>query len=119
MVPEGTQSPVIGRDGVIVEEAGDDLSEPNPLDGDRLMPSPPQLLLDVLELRPHPVAPGLAHELELALAGLAADEGEAEEVEGFRFAKGAPGPFGRRVASERNQAGLLRMKRQRESVEPS
>src|SRR5215210_5106943 len=110
MVPEGTQGPVIGRDGVIVEEAGHDLSEPRYLSGDRLMPSP-QFLLDVLELRPHPVAPGLAHEQELALARLAADEGEAEEVEGFRFAKAAPSPLGRRAASERDQAGLVRMKR--------
>src|SRR3954452_18765104 len=109
MVPEGTQSPVIGRDGVIVEEAGHDLSEPRSLDRDRLMPSPPQLLLDVLELRPHPVAAGLAHEQELALARLAADEGETEEVEGVRFAKAASGPFGCHAAAERDQAGLVRM----------
>ena len=106
MVPERTQGPVIGRDGMIIEKAGHDLCEPYPLDGDRLMPSPPQLLLDVLELRPHPVAAGLAHEQELALARLAADQGEAEEVEGFRFAKAAPSPLGRRAASERDQAGL-------------
>jgi hypothetical protein len=40
---------------------------------------------------------------------LAADEGEAEEVEGLRFAQPRPFAIGRREAAEGNQAGLVRM----------
>jgi CheY-like chemotaxis protein len=49
---------------------------------------------------------------------LAADEGEAQEVEGLRFAEPAPGASGRRMAAELEQAGLVRMERQRELLQP-
>ena len=45
--------------------------------------------------------------------GFAADEGEAQEVEGLRFAEPAPLAAFRRKASELDDPGLLRMKRQR------
>jgi hypothetical protein len=44
---------------MIVEVALDDLSQPFPLDRDRLMHSPAQFLFDRLQLRPHAVGPGL------------------------------------------------------------
>jgi len=51
--------------------------------------------------------------LEFARAALAADEGEAEEVEGLRRAKPASLAALRRKASELDKPGLLGMQRQR------
>jgi hypothetical protein len=45
--------------------AGDDLSQPFTLDGDRLVHSIPQLCLDILKLRPQTVATGLPFEQEV------------------------------------------------------
>jgi hypothetical protein len=73
---------IVGRHGIIVEVALDDLSQPFPLNRDRLMPAPPRLLLDGWQLRPHAVAPGFPFEKELAPTRLATDKSEAQEVEG-------------------------------------
>src|SRR5215467_11081625 len=86
---ERGQHGTVGRHGVIVEVSADDLREPLPLLGNRLMHSQSQSLLDVLEFRPHTVAPGLPRDEELAPAGFAAHEGEAKEVEGLRLTKSA------------------------------
>lgn len=51
-------------DSVIGDEAPDDLLEPSPLRGDRLVHSPSQFLLDGLELGPHSVVPGFPHDEE-------------------------------------------------------
>jgi hypothetical protein len=68
---------------MVVEVATDDIVQPLSLFGNRLVHAPPHLLFDHPQLRPHAVAPGLPFELEFTLAGFAADEGEAEKVEGF------------------------------------
>jgi hypothetical protein len=73
-----------------------------------------QLRLDVLELGSHAVAPGLPLKLEAPLAGSTADVDKAQEHKGLRLAKAARSAIGRRMASELNQAGLVRMERQRE-----
>ena len=70
MVAECPQRPAVGWHRMVGKVAGDDLPQPFPLLGDRLMHAPPQLLLDLLELRAHAVAPGLPLELEVALTGL-------------------------------------------------
>src|SRR6202051_418458 len=57
-------------------------------------------------------------ELEGSLARFAADEGEAQERKGLRFAEPASLAVDRRKAAELNQAGLVRVKRQRKSPEP-
>jgi len=80
--------------------------------------SPPKLLLDFLQLRPLAVAPSLPLKLEVSPAGSTADVGKAQEREGFRSAEPAPRASGRRMASELDQAGLFRMERQRERIEP-
>src|SRR5258707_13736569 len=103
----------VGRHGVVVEVALDDLSQPFPLDRDRLVHPPTQFLFDRLQLRPHAVGPGLPFDLELAPTRLAADEDEAQEAEGFRLAEPAPLAVFRRMASELYQSGLLRVERQR------
>ena len=57
-----------------------------------------------------PIKPGVTlGDLEFARAGLAADEGEAQEVEGFRLAEPAPPAAFRRKTSELDQPGLLGM----------
>jgi hypothetical protein len=61
---------------MVVKVAADDRSQPFPLEGDCLMSSLSQFLLDFLEFRPHAVASGLPVKQEVALERLAADEGE-------------------------------------------
>ena len=78
------------------------------------MHSPSQLFLDFLEFRPHAVAPALPVDQEFAGAAFAADEGEAQEAEGLRLAEPALRALGHRKAAELDQAGLVRMERQRE-----
>src|SRR5271166_3417436 len=56
--------------------------------------------------------------LEGSLARFAADEGEAQERKGLRFAEPASLAVDRRKAAELNQAGLVRVKRQRKFPEP-
>ena len=60
----------------------------------------PHLFLNRLELRPYAVRSGLPFDLEFPRAGLAANEGEAQEVEGLRFAEPTPLAAFRREASE-------------------
>jgi hypothetical protein len=57
-------------------------------------------------------------EKDTALAGFAADEGKAEEIEGLRLAETTLSASGCRAAAELDQAGLVRMQRQRELLKP-
>jgi hypothetical protein len=112
VMAEGHECATVGRNRMIVEEAGDDLLEPFAMVGNVCMHAPAQLLLDLLQLCPHAVAAALPPDEEFAVAGSTADEGEAEEVEGLRFSEPAfLTPF-RCEAAERDQAGLLRVKRE-------
>jgi len=88
--PESHECSKVGRHRVVVEVATDDMPQPLPLYGNRLVHAPPHLLFDHLKLRPHAVSPGLPFDLEFARAGFAADEGEAQEVEGLRLAEPTP-----------------------------
>ena len=108
-VPELHPGMAIGRDGVIPEVSADDLFEPFPLLADRLVHPLTQFLLDLLELCQHAVSPGLPMNQEPAPTGFSADEGKAQEVEGFRFPEAALPAVCCRVASELDQPGLLRM----------
>src|SRR5215813_14272271 len=99
MVPEHGQCTGVGRHCVIAEVATNDVPQPFPLIGEWLVHALPQLLFDHPQLRPHAISPGLPFDLEFALAGLSADEGEAQEVEGLRSAEPAPLAAFRRKAS--------------------
>ena len=110
MVPERVQGTRVGRHGMVVEVA--------PLHGDRLVHALPQLLLDHPQLRLHAVPPALPPKLEFAGAGLATDEGKAQEVEALRLAEPAPQAAFCREASELDQPGLLGMQRQRKLPQP-
>jgi hypothetical protein len=85
--PEGRECAKVRRHCVVVEEAGDDLPEPMPLLGYRLVHSVSHFPLDLLELRRHAVTSGLPLDEEFSPAGPTADEGETQEVEGLRFAE--------------------------------
>src|SRR5271163_2207241 len=115
---KGSQRSPVGWDRVVVVEAGDDLLQPFALFGYRLMHPPSQFPCNLLDLRLHAVATGPPLEKEFAPSRLAADEGHAKEIEGLRFAEPALLAFGCRVATELNQAGLFRMQRQREPLQP-
>ncbi len=109
LVPELAERRKVGGHGVVGEEASDNLRQPVPLLGDRLVHPPPQLLLDFLELGPHAVPPGFPLEQKRSPAAATTNEGEPEKIEGLRFAEPAPCAPGRRVAAELDQAGLVRM----------
>ena len=49
---------------------------------------------------------------------MAANEGEAEEGEGLRFAETASRAVRRRMAAERDDPGLVRAERKRKRLEP-
>ena len=117
-MPERRERPTVCGYRIIGEVACNDLPQPVSLIWDSLVHSLPQLRLDFLELRPHAVAPGLPLKLESSPSRFAADEGEAQESEGLRSADTAFLVVGRRMAAELNQAGLVRMERQRECLEP-
>src|SRR5690242_5959455 len=108
MSPEGTQCRIVGRHRVIGEVSADDLRQPSSLLGNGLVHSPSQFLLDLLELCPHAVASRLPSKQEVATTAAAANEGEAQELEGLRFAEPALSAPHRRQAAELDQAGLLR-----------
>src|SRR3954451_9595639 len=93
--------------------AGDDLPQPLPLPGNGLVHPPSQLLLDHPELRLLAVAAGVPIDLDVARTRLATNEGKAQEREGLRLAKPAPRSVRRCPAAELNQAGLVRVQRQR------
>src|SRR6478672_2603617 len=83
LVPEYMQRLTVGWHCMVVEVAVDDGPQPFPLLGNRQVDALPHLPFDHLELLSHAVRPGLPSNLEFARAGLAADEGEAQEVEGL------------------------------------
>ena len=84
MVSEGTQGLTVGWDRMVGVVADDDLLQPLPLDGERLMHALSQPVLHFCQFHPHAVATGLPFDEEAATAACAADEGEAEEGESVR-----------------------------------
>ena len=117
MVAEGHEGTAVRWHRMIGKVAVDHLRQPAPLDGDRLMHAPPQHVLDPPQGRPHAVGATLPLELEGAPAGSPADVGEPQETEGLRFAEPALGAPVRREAAKRDQAGLVRMQRQRKLLQ--
>src|SRR5215204_1248556 len=118
MMSEHVQCTTVGRHCVVIEVAADNPAQPSPLFRDWLVHAPSHLLLDLLKLRPHAVPSGFPFDLEFPRSGLAADEGEAQEVEGLRLAESLPLAALRCKASELDQPCLLRMQRQRKLPQP-
>ena len=118
MIVECSQCRAVGRHGMVGEEASDHLLEPAPLLGNRFVHAPPQFLLDLPERCPHAIAPCCSFDKELPTAVAFADEGKPKKVEGLRFSEPAPSSSFCRKAAELDQAGLVRIERQREPLEP-
>src|SRR5262252_1629489 len=118
MIVECSQCRAVGRHGMVGEEASDQLLEPGPLLGDRFVHAPSQFLLDPPERCPHAIAPCCSFDKELPTAVAFTDEGKAKKVEGLRFSEPAVSASFRRKAAELDQAGLVRIERQRELLEP-
>src|SRR5271157_2857475 len=106
MVPELAEHLEVCGHSMVGEEASDNLRQPVSLFRDRQVHPPPQLLLDFLELGPHTVPPGFPLEQKIAPAATAADEGEPQKIEGFRFAEPALLAARRCKAAELDQACL-------------
>lgn len=100
MGAEGQQCVDVCWHCVVSEEADDHLLQPRPLCGDRVVPSPAQLVLDLLELCGHAIASSLPKDQEVPSARFAADKGKAQKVEGFRFSEPALFAIDRRVATK-------------------
>src|SRR6516165_6970397 len=118
MIVECSQCRAVGRYGMVGEEASDQLLEPGPLLGDRFVHAPSQFLLDPPERCPHAIAPCCSFDKVLPTAVAFTDEGKAKKVEGLRFSEPASGSSFRREAAELDQAGLVRIERKRELLEP-
>jgi len=103
---------------VIGKEASDHLLQPLALLGYGVVSSPAQFLPDLFELCSHTVTPGLPFKLEDSPARFAADERKAQKGEGLRLAEATLLAVVHRIATELNQAGLLRVKRQRKLLKP-
>src|SRR5712672_2206326 len=85
IMPERRERPTVCRDRMVGEVASHDLPQPFPLLWDRLMHSTPYAGLNVRHLSPHAVASDLPLKLAVAATISTADEGEAQEREGFRL----------------------------------
>jgi hypothetical protein len=67
-------------------KAGDDLAEPFPGVRERHVPALPQPFFDLPQLGAYAVRARLPFDLKIAAPRFAADQHEAQECEGFRFA---------------------------------
>src|SRR3954462_10331404 len=105
-MPEHVRCLSIGGHRVIAEVAFHHKPQPLALIRNWLVHAPPHLLFAHLELRPHAVRSGFPFNLEFARARFPADESEAQEVEGLRFAESAPLAALCRETSKLDQPGL-------------
>src|SRR5215213_9489228 len=103
--PEVAECRVVGRHGVVGEEAPDNLRQPAALFGDGLVPPPSQFLLDLPELRPQPIPPGLPLQQEGAAAADAADEVKPRKSK----VSGLPSPRRARPAAARRPNSIRRV----------
>src|SRR5947209_6585138 len=103
LVSEPHECTIVRRHRVVVEIAVDDISQPFPLVGDQPVHAPRKLRLDRLQLRFHAVPAGPSFDQEFPVPAFAADECEAQEVEGLRLPEAAPLTVLRREATELDQ----------------
>ena len=108
----------VGRDRVIGKVATHDGLEPSSLLLDGSVRPSLQPVLDIPQFAGLSITPGFPLEQKLAGAGLPAKVREAQEGEAFRFAKATPLAIPSRKAAEFDEAGLARMKRRREGLQP-
>src|SRR4030095_11138888 len=92
--------------------AAQDTAQPGALFRDGLMPMPPESVLDLRQLGPHPFLTGIASQLEPSRACDTTDMGEPEKRKRFRFPLTPPGTIAGRKPPEFDETGLLRMELQ-------
>ncbi len=86
VIAEGSQGPDVRRHAEVLIEPACHLTQPFALLRDALVPSPAEFLLHFLQLSRHRLAPRVAQQQKAAAPRASADVGEAEKVEGLRFA---------------------------------
>ncbi len=121
VMPEATyreaevgQSIPISRDSEVPDMPTHNGLQPRANFRNRIMHTPPQLGLHLLQLGLHTFANRLPKNHELSLLRLPADMREAKEVEGLRFPQTDALSIRRRVASELDQPRLFRVQLQLE-----
>lgn len=77
----------ISRHGMVAEKPFGNLRQPSPLFRDWLRHAPSSSSRDLLELRPHAVTLGPPFDQEGPLTATSTYQGEAQEIESFRFAQ--------------------------------
>src|SRR4030095_3689842 len=95
--------------------AAQDTAQPGALFRDGLMPMPPESVLDLRQLGPHPFLTGIGSQLEPSGACDTTDMGEPEKRKRFRFPLPPPGTIAGRKPPEFDETGLLRMEMQGKS----
>ena len=93
-------------------------AKPPPLLWDRLVPTSHELVLDLSELRPHPLRDGDALELETPVPRLPTDVREPKKVERLRLPEATCRPTCGREPAELDQARLVGVQFQTELREP-
>ena len=118
MAMESMKSSAVAGHRVVGEVTSHHACEPSPLIRDGQMPASPELVVDLLELGPHPFGDGVAPEPETPVLALPTDVGEAQEVEGFRPAKSPCRSSLGGEPPELDEPGLVRMQFQAKLREP-
>src|ERR1035437_3321124 len=118
LIPEGLDRPAVAWHGVVGEVSSQHACQPSALLGDGQMPAAPELVIDLLELGPHPFSDRDAPEPELPAPALPADVREAQEIERLRLPQTACRPGAGGVPPELDEARLAGMQLQGELREP-
>jgi hypothetical protein len=100
VVTEGAECSRVRWYCVVREVSAHHLPEPFSLRRYRFVHAPPQVLLDLPELRPHAITSGLPLQLEGTATRSSADKDETQEGEGLRPAKTSTLAVGRCVATK-------------------
>ncbi|MGI8568401.1 MAG: hypothetical protein ACR2KT_04705 [Methylocella sp.] len=103
---------------MVAIKAGDDLPQPHPLRRDGPMHSPAQLVLHFLELGDRAIAAGFPLEEEVPRRDLPHQSMKPRTLKVSGSSLPVLFAIDRRMAAKRDQAGLVRMHRQRELLKP-
>src|SRR5262245_65894592 len=89
--------------------ATQDPAQPGPLFRDGLMPMPPESVLDLHALGPHPLLTGIASELELPVPAGTTDVREAQNGKSIWAPLATDGPIPSGIPPTLAEGGLIRL----------
>ena len=119
LCPEAIEAVHVAGDGMIVKVAANDRLQPPPSLGHRVMPSSPQLRLDLLQLRGQALAHRLTlDEKSIRLPSLAAEMRKTQKVEIIRLPLTALLPIVVGVTSKLDEPRFLRVQFQPKLLQP-